>query len=144
MPPRKRAGVTLTVVPKPLVVDAPDLRDAIVNVMAELAPTDVDRPLFALALLYADELAQAREIRDDSDRLMREMIEQGEEALLSQLRRLRRRIELAETVAKVGPLLQAALSDLLATPAAKAKAQKTVSPTAAGQMSRLRAEAGGA
>lgn len=128
----------LTVVPKTISVDAPDLRDALQAVIAELAPTDVDRPLYALAMHYAEQIEQARDAQNEAARIMMQTIDEGESGLYEQVKRLRRRIELSETVAKCGPLLQAALTELLATPAAKAKHEKTKSATGAARMAQLR------
>lgn len=130
------------VVPKPISNDAPDLRDVLGAVAAELTVTGPDAALVALAQRYAEEIEHARELMDESDRIMRQCIDEGNEALLQQVRRLRRRIELAETVTKLGPLLNNALADLLATPAARAKGGIKPSPTAAGRLAQLRSIGG--
>jgi len=134
----------LVVVPKPLGDVTPNLTDALAAVVGELGPEAVDHVLVALAQRYAEEIEHARAIRDESDLLMRRAIDEGHDGLYEQVKRLRRRIELAETVTKVGPLLNKALEDLLATPAARAKGGVKASPTAAGRMAQLRGDVGGA
>lgn len=133
------------VVPPALSDDAPNLVDALASVLTEITLTAADGVLVALAQRYAEEIEHARDLRDESDRLMRRAIDDGADGLYEQIKRLRRRIELAETVTKIGPLLNKALEDLLATPAARAKGGIKASPTAAGRMEQLRsAVVGGA
>lgn len=142
MPPRKRTagGPTLTLMPalKNPHADAPDLRDAVATRLAAMKLTDADQPLAALAQRYAKEVEHAAEQVAEAERLLERAAEEGDYFLGMEVRRLRRRIELSEIVAKVGPLLHRALADLAPPPAARAKGAGAVSPTAAGRLQQLR------
>lgn len=127
--PRKRdpGGPVLTLLPKLLDPhrEAPDLRDAVHKLRAKLIEQGdtaaLDEPLLALAQRYAAQIEEAAELEADSERLLESAAEAGEYFLGLEVKRLRRRIELAEIVAKIGPHLNRALADLQATPAARAK-----------------------
>jgi hypothetical protein len=138
----------MTIVPKIVDshLDAPDLRDAVHAVLAELTPTALDGPLVALVQRYAKEIEHAIELVVEAERLAEAAAEEGDFYLSQEVQRLKRKIEKAEIVAKIGPLLNKALGDLLATPAARAGASKAgASPAAAGRLASLRSgtEGGG-
>jgi len=140
VPPRKKQpeGPTLTLLPKLLDPhrEAPDLRDVIHELKAQLELDTKDRALIALALRYAAEIEDAAELTADVERMLEKAAEAGDHYLSLEVKRLRRRIELAETVAKLGPHLNKALADLLATPASRAKgAAPTAKP--AGRLQQL-------
>lgn len=142
MPPRKRAappeGPTLTLLPKLLDAhrEAPDLRDVIHSLKAEFEVESRDRALIALALRYAAEIEDAAELTADVERMLEKAAEAGDHYLSLEVKRLRRRIELAETVAKIGPHLNKALADLMATPASRSKGAGA-KPKAAGRLQQL-------
>lgn len=135
------SGAAITLLPKLLDPnrEAPNLVDAIAEHIDELQAEAVDRPLVALALRYAAEIEDAAELTAEAERLMQQSVDEGDYYTRQAVTRLRRRIELAETVAKVGPLLRQALVDLNAAPAARKSGRKT---TGAGRLAQLQGELG--
>lgn len=129
------SGSVVTLLPKLLDPhrEAPDLRDA----LAALEVEDVDRPLLALARRYAAEIEDAAELTAEAERILERAAEDGEYYIGLDVKRLRRRIELAETVAKLGPALTRVLEELMATPAVRAKIGKKT-PNTNGRLSQLR------
>jgi hypothetical protein len=118
-------------------LDAPDLRDAVHAVIAQLTLTPQDAPLVALAQRYAKEIELAVELAAEAERLSVRAAEEGDFFLSRDVATLRAKVERGEVVAKIGPLLNRALSDLLATPAARGKSGKSDGP-AAGRLASLR------
>jgi hypothetical protein len=136
MPSRK-----LAIVP-PVVdshLDAPDLRDAVHAVVAELTLTPADGPLVALVQRYAKEIELSVALTAEAEELSAKAALEGDFFLARDVATLRAKVERGEVVAKIGPLLNRALSDLLAAPAARAKAAGgKPSPAAAGRLAQLR------
>lgn len=128
------SGATVTLLPKLLDPhrEAPDLRDA----LAALEVEDVDKPLLALARRYASEIEDAAELVAESERLLEKAAEEGDVYARLEINRLRRRIELAETVSKLGPALTRVLEELMATPAVRAKIGKK-QQTTGGRLSQM-------
>lgn len=135
------SGAAITLLPKLLDPnrEAPNLVDAIARHAREMQAEAMDEPLVALALRYAAEIEDAAELTAEAERLLVQAADEGDYFARKEIARLRRRIELAETVAKVGPLLRQALVDLNAAPAARKGGRKTVG---AGRLQQLQGEAG--
>lgn len=149
MPPRKRAKppASLTLLPSLPGVrhNAPDLRTAVQTTLdalhADKKLTDADAALAALAARLAERIEQCIDRLQLADDLWREALAQGEDGLAKHIDRLTRDLEAHKMMAELAPHLQRALTELGATPAARAKAPARA-PAGSGRLSQLQGQIG--
>jgi len=150
MPPRKRAapaGLTLLPSLPDVRHNAPDLRTAVQTTLdalhADKKLTDADAALAALAARLAERIEQVVDRLQLADDLWREALAKGEDGLAKQIDRMTRDLETHKMMAELAPHLQRALTELGATPAARAKAPARA-PGGSGRLSQLQGEIGSA
>ncbi|MEU0467203.1 hypothetical protein ABZ215_24650 [Amycolatopsis sp. NPDC006131] len=116
------------------------LGPAVAETLSNLELSGEDLALSRLAGVYAAQIDHAAGAAAQADRVLRAAIEDGaDQELVDLVQALKAKLAERTAVAELGPKLQAALTELGATPKYRAQRTKGGAPSGPGRLAQLRA-----